>query len=481
MISSLLDEAEAQYGDRNAVRDGTGGWTYRELARAARTIAQSLADHGVLPGDRVLCLLPGGRLFTGVLFGALLRGAVVVPLTEDISDYQLRTLTEDAEPVVLVTDGGRRGFGIPVIEARSLLSGPESWAEPPVSPHSPALIIYTSGSTGTSKGIVCPHAAVVWVARAISSAVGYRDTDVIYVRIPVSFDYGLYQILLAALVGAEVAFPVGPLSAAELSAIRTCRATVVPVVPTLAAVLSKLAERDRRPTSVRLLTNTGAALIDTNAEQLRKAFPGAELICMYGMSECKRITIARPDEDLEFPATVGRELPGTRLYVVDGSRREVPTGELGEIISAGPHVMAGYWRAPDAQADVFVTAPDGARMAVRTGDYGYLDDDGRLFFVGRRDDIFKRRGWRTSCAEIEQAILDVPGTQQAACIPPGPDGTLVVWVVTDHQPVHLLREIKARLGAAKVPDRCVVVERLPLTTHGKIDKSALRATLDWTR
>lgn len=493
MIPSLLDEAEVRHGDRPAVRDGTGRWTYRDLALASRVVAHRLAERGIGPGQRVLTLLPGGRAFAALLFGALSRGAVVVPAAEDSSDYQLRTLIKDAEPDAVITGAGAgangadagpaAGSGVPVLSAWSLLDRPPArevtplppaGSRPPVPPDSPALMIYTSGSTGSPKGIVCPHDAVVWAARAIAGALGYRDTDVVHVRLPVTFDYGLYQLLLAALAGAEVVFPDRPLSAGELNLIRDHGATVVPVVPTLATVLSRLAARDRRPTSVRLLTNTGAALVGRDAERLRHAFPGAALICMYGMSECKRITIAAPDEDLGHPGTAGRALPGTRLFVVDADGRPLPAGALGEIVSAGPHVMAGYWRSPAAQAERFVAAPDGRGTAVRTGDYGHLDDAGRLYFVGRRDDIFKRRGWRTSCAEIEQAMLDVPGTRQAACVPPGPDGVLTVWAVTDRQPTEMLREIGARLGAARVPDRCVVVDQLPQTPNGKVDRAALR-------
>ena len=133
--------------------------------------------------------------------------------------------------------------------------------------------------------------------------------------------------------------------------------------------------------------------------------------------------------------------------------------------------MLGYWNR--TAADRFVSAPDGLGRAVRTGDYGYLDGEGRLYVLGRRDESFKRRGMRMNCQEVEMAAMDVPGVSQAACLPPGPDGVLAVWVVSEHEPRYILRELTARLGAVKVPDRCVMVKRLPQTQHGKIDKAAL--------
>ncbi|MFE6490792.1 class I adenylate-forming enzyme family protein [Streptomyces sp. NPDC057748] len=499
LVPSLLDRAVEHHGSRPAARDGSGAWTYRQLDRYSRAVASNLASLGIGTGARILSLLPGGRAFTALLYGALRQGAVVIPAAEDISDYQLRWLLADARPTLVVVPEDHAGRSVtcsvaPVVAASALLHADR--AAPPgflgtappaqddagrLGPDATALMIYTSGSTARPKGILCPHGTVVWAAHAVASTLGYRYDDIVYVRLPMSFDYGLYQILLCAVAGAEIVFPSEPMSAGELRAVRNSGATVLPLVPTLAAVLSRLAARDTRPTSLRLFSNTGAALVGPDAARLRSAFPNARLICMYGMSECKRITVARPDEDLTHPATVGRALPGTELFVVDEQGEVLPPGEVGQILSAGPHVMAGYWQAPDANAERFVPAPGGHGRAVATGDYGYLDHEGRLYFVGRRDDVFKRRGWRVSAQEIESAMLDIEGVEAAACVPPGPDGELTVWAVTGRTPRAVLRAVEERLGPAKVPDRCVVVDHLPQTPHGKIDKAALRRSAETTR
>lgn len=485
VVHSLLDEAVELHGEEVAVRDSSGAWTYQELRAHSSTVRGRLGALMVSQGSRVLCLLPGSREFTALLFGVLQQGAVLVPAVEASSKYQLQWLLTDVEPDLVVTTGDRLAnvqahTSVPVVTVSSLTErDPDivlgtGGAPPNVEPDSPALMIYTSGSTARPKGIVCSHGTVVWTARAIASSLGYCSDDVVYNRLPVSFDYGLYQVLLCTLAGAEVFFPDGPLSAGELQAIRRNNVTVLPLVPTLALFLSQLAARDNEPSSVRLITNTGAALVGADAARVRTAFPGAALICMYGMSECKRITIAWPDEDLLHPGTVGRALAGTRLFILDDAGRALPPYKTGQIISAGPHVMSGYWANLAGDQERFIEAPDGSGRAVRTGDYGYLDHDGRLYFVGRRDDIFKRRGWRTSSQEIEGAAMDVTGVEAAVCVPPGPDGQVLIWVVAMREPREILREIGERLGAAKVPDRCVVVPKLPLTPHGKIDRAALR-------
>lgn len=485
-VHDLLAHAAEVHRDRPSVRDRDGSWSYAELDGNARRAARWLDGLGLRRGMRLLCVLPGSRDFAALLFGAVSRGIIFVPVAEQTSEYQLRHLLADATPAAVVTTAGRvpeiAGLTSAPVLAPAYAGVPTAAAAigPVGAPDDPALLMYTSGTTARPKAIVCPHRAVVWATRAVAERVGYRPTDVVYCRVPVSFDYGLYQLFLAVLAGAEVVYPHEPTSARELVAIRTSGATVIPLVPTLALLLAQLGGRDRRPTSVRLLTNTGAALIGRDAERVRATFPGAALICMYGMSECKRISIAAPDEDLAFPGTVGRPLRGTRLFILGQDGQPVPRGGVGEIVVAGPHVMGGYWGSAAAaqQRERFVVAPDGEGRALRTGDFGRVDEDGRLYFHGRRDDLFKRRGWRVSCQEVESAASDVDGVEQAACLPPGPDGTFTIWTTGAASPQDVLFGIGARLGGAKTPDHCVPVERMPLTANGKIDKAVLRAGVD---
>ncbi|MFJ9424546.1 class I adenylate-forming enzyme family protein [Streptomyces sp. NPDC101249] len=476
----LADTARTRPG-RPAVRDHEGAWTYAELADQARRAAAWLDGLGAGHGERLLCALPGGRHFAALLFGALSRGVVVVPVAEDASAYQLRHLLDDARPAAVVAAPERVARIAPLtdvpVTAPDWAGTPPATDLPEVPPDHPAMLLYTSGTTARPKGIVCPHRAVVWAARAIAARVGYGPADIVHCRVPVSFDYGLYQLFLTVLAGAEVVYPPGRASARELVEIRRSGATVVPVVPTLGLLLAQLADRDRRPTAVRLLTNTGAALVGPDAARVRAAFPGAALICMYGMSECKRITVAEPDEDLTHPGTVGRPLPGTRLFLLGPDGEPVPPGATGEIVVAGPHVMDGYWgdEAAARQRERFVPAPDGAGRALRTGDFGRLDAQGRLYFQGRRDDLFKRRGLRLSCQEVESAALDVPGVAQAACLPPEPPGErLTLWITGTAEPDTVVEGVTARLGPAGRPDRCLTLSRLPLTPNGKIDRAALQ-------
>ncbi|NJQ01090.1 class I adenylate-forming enzyme family protein [Streptomyces zingiberis] len=481
-LAGLLEFAARAHAARSAVRTTDGNsLTWSELGLAGRRLSGALAAAGVGRGDRVIVSLAPGPGFATALLAVLRLGAVLVPARHSATAYELEWLVRDADPAVAVADGPAAGLieqtGVAVLRPADRYGEETSTpAAAPIEGTDPALLLYTSGSTGRPKGIVCPHAAVLFAVRAIADRVDYHSDDIVWNRLPFSFDYGLYQLFLCALAGAELVVPTAELSARELVQIRAARATVVPVVPALAHTLLRLALRDPEPTHVRLFTNTGAALRPARTAQLRTAFPGAGIVLMYGMSECKRITVAAPDEDLISPGSVGRALPGTRLFIVDSAARPLPPGETGEIVSAGPHVMDGYWHAPVETALRFRPSPDGQGKAVFTGDRGRLDHSGRLYFLGRDDDMFKHRGWRMSSTELEAVLSDIPGVEAAAALPPEPEGRLTVWAVTALTPGQVLDGVRERLGHERTPDRCIVLGRLPLTAHGKVDTSELRRT-----
>ncbi|GAA3017442.1 AMP-binding protein [Streptomyces lactacystinicus] len=485
----FLGAAAAARPDAPAVRDRYGAWTYAELDAAADSFARILAGHGIRPGDRVLARVGSGREFTALLFGAWRRGAVLVPVNPAMRAFHLGPVLADSAPSLIVAeaaereqaDGLRWPAGVPVAVVSELdLSGPADPAgrgEALVPADRLALLIYTSGSTAAPKAVACPHAQVVFAARAIARRLNYRPDDVVLTAVPLSFDYGLYQVLLSALAGAELLLS-GPEGHARLLGFaRDHGATVVPLVPSLGELLVRLASRDPRPTGVRLFTNTGAALNPPLIASLREAFPGAAVAPMYGTTECKRITVLEPDGDLARPGSVGRALPGTEVLTLDDDGRPLPPHEIGEIAVRGPHVMAGYWQAPEPTAQRFRVSPEDGRVTLRTGDYGWLDEDGHLYFQGRRDDLFKRRGSRMSTVEIEAAVLDIDGVREAALLAPEEDRDMVLFVVGEVTAEQVLGRLADRLEAAKVPDLCRVLPALPLTVNGKTDGKALRALL----
>ncbi|MCD9140486.1 AMP-binding protein [Streptomyces albireticuli] len=475
--------------DAPALRDGRVSWTYAELAAEAAAAGHWLERQGVVRGDRVVVQLPNTADLVALFHACARRGVTMVPLNPGMKEYALRQVLADCEPALAVTADENAGLlrgagaGVPVHalsgvrdEAAALRGLPEP--APAARPGDIGVLIYTSGSTAAPKGVVCPQERMAFAARAIQEELGYRADDVVYCRLPLSFDYGLFQILLSALAGAELVLAGAQPEVKLLNEIRECGATVFPVVPSLAAILLRLVARAPGDTRLRLFTNTGAALQQTTIAGLREDFPGARVVRMFGITECKRISIMPPDQERERPESVGRPLPGTRVEILGEDGGVLPPGEVGEITVTGPHVMAGYWRAPEITARTFRPDPATGGTRLHTGDYGHLDADGYLYFEGRRDDMFKRHGVRMSTVEIEAAAMDVPGVRAAAALVPSAGRDLTLCVAGDLTPQEIRRELAKRLEPAKVPADVRVLADVPLTLNGKSEKKQLIALLE---
>ncbi|HEY4457791.1 MAG TPA: AMP-binding protein, partial [Pseudonocardiaceae bacterium] len=339
-------------------------------------------------------------------------------------------------------------------------------------------IIYTSGSTATPKGVVSCHRQVVFVARAIQSRLGYRADDVVFCALPLSFDYGLYQVYLCVLAGACLVLADESDSGATLVAtLNRCQATVLPLVAPMAATLVALVARtSRAPAALRLITSSGASLDDALARGLRTLLPNAVLVGMFGLTECKRVTVGEPQELIAFPGSCGRALPDTEIYVIDDRGNRLPPGEVGELVVRGPHVMSGYWGDPLLTAARFPRDELG-EARLRTGDQCRIDADGRLYFVGRADDIYKQRGFRVSILEVEAAALRVPGVRAAAALPPENGGGAVLVVEGDLTPIALRVGMSQHIEDLTIPEECHVLRALPVGPNGKIDKRGLRTML----
>ncbi|MCD2116034.1 MULTISPECIES: class I adenylate-forming enzyme family protein [Rhodococcus] len=455
---ALLAVARTETPDAVALRtvDGTM-FSYDRLWDRTVEVAAQLARLGVGPGERVVVRMSATPDAVAVAFAVWGLGATYVPLHPQLTDTQLEGIVEDCRPV-LVVDGA--------------LTDPSDPLDPPhLVAHEPsalAALIYTSGSTAAPKGVRCPASAMEFGVHAIQQRLNYRADDTIALLSPLSFDYGLYQLLLAFSVGAQVVLADAARATEMLAVIRRIDVTVLPVVPPVAHMLYALLRRSGPACSVRMVTSTGADLSESRIAELREVLPCAAIVAMYGITECKRVTVAEPDLDRIRPGSVGRPLPGTAVTILDENGRPVEPGSVGQIVVSGPNVMDGYWEQPEMTTERFGRWPDGTAF-LRTGDYGYVDDDGYLYFRGRRDDIFKTKGVRASVTEIAAAVERVPGIREVVVIPPRGDRELAVVVTGSVSASDVVDDLHRRLEPQKVPGLCVVVDRMPLTANGKID------------
>ncbi len=482
LLHELLDAAAERSPDNAAITAAGVSTSYGELAAASRRAAGWLASMGVGRRDRVVIAIPTHPIHPALIYGVSRIGAVFVILHDQVVGHGLVHVIDDTEPALLICDDPAAhrlatARGIPVRTAETVERELDAAAavDPPA-PLSvdPVCLIYTSGSTGQPNAVVSTHAQVVFAAQAIQSQLRYRADDVVFSPLPLSFDYGLYQLFIAALGSSHV--HLGCSADAGLILLRRLRqsgATILPALPSLAAILARLLERYGGSVPLRLITNTGADMPTGTIDRLRSRLPDLQVQLMFGLTECKRVAIMPPDHDLDRPGSCGRPLPGTEVVVVDDDGAPLPSGAIGEMVVRGPHVMAGYWRRPNLTASRFRRV-DGLFTELRTGDYGFLDDDGYLYFCGRRDDIYKSRGFRVSAIEVEAAALRVAGVSSAAVLPPtGQHPDPVLFAVSDLPAGTLLERIREQIEHYKVPKICLLMEALPLNRNGKIDKAAL--------
>ena len=484
LLHELLDQAAAARLHVQAIGRRGSVMTFAELDAASRRIAAWLVEHGVARGDRVVLACANELLAPALIYGCSRAGAVFSLLSDAAPPGDVAHVLDDAEPAMLISDrieltrlADDRGIARASLHqlGAAAAEGPVVAALPTPIAVDPVCLIYTSGSTGMPKAVVSTHTQVVFAVTAIQSQLEYRADDVVYSALPLSFDYGMYQVFLATLAGARLelgsAADAGPQLLRQL---QLCQATVLPAVPSLAAGLARLLSRNgAQPPALRLLTNTGAAMPPEVLRALRQRIPGLRVQLMFGLTECKRAAIMPKDEDLKRPGSCGRALPGTEILTIDAAGRPTGVEEIGEIVVRGPNVMAGYWRRPELTAQRFRRI-EGLFSQLHTGDYGRLDEDGFLYFVGRTDDQYKEHGTRVTVTEVEAAAHRVPGVDSAAVLPPDADAQgATLFAVTDLAPHEVLGRLAGELDQLKAPRVCLTVDEIPLTPNGKTDRGAL--------
>ncbi|CAM3711447.1 AMP-binding protein [Nocardiopsis rhodophaea] len=482
LVPDLLRRPRTERGDHPAVIDADGTLSYRHLGALVDRAVGWLRLQGVTTGQRVVYVGGNDRAFLTLFYATLRVGAVFVPLHPELTDLQIGDIVDDCAATLAICPpaaGERAGRSVDAERSwREVQRTPADGFAAAAADDSVAMLIYTSGTTGRPKGVVCPHRQMVAAVEAIHSRLRYRADDVVLCRLPLSFDYGLYQALLCAHTGSTLVLAHRGQDVDLVRIIERYGVSVVPLVPSLAQILTLLRRKHRGPTRVRLFTNTGARPSRAVMSDLLNLFPGSAFASMYGMTECKRVSVLDPGEYAAHPESVGRPIPGDHVRIVDGGKRTLGPGEVGEIVVWGATVMDGYWRIPLDAQHRFVRRADGS-LELHSGDQGYLDEEGRLYFVGRDDDMFKRRGIRMGLTEIENAAEQLPGVTTAVALrPETEDGPLHLVVQSRLSPEDISAHLAARLDRARMPDQITRLDALPLTANGKPDRAAAKRLVE---
>jgi acyl-CoA ligase (AMP-forming) (exosortase A-associated) len=463
--------------------------------KALRTRVGQLATWAAClasPGARVATWAAKGELTCVLPLAAARAGLVHVPINPLLKRAQVAHILADCGATLLVgtqarldsLEAGDVPEGCSVVEEGAAIAASREVA--PMSPSQAdpaalAAILYTSGSTGRPKGVMLSHANLWLGAVSVAHYLDLQSDDVVLGVLPLSFDYGQNQLLSAWYAGAGVV-PLDYLTPRDV--IKACArhgVTTLAAVPPLWVQLVEQQWPVEAVASMRRLTNSGGALTVDLVRALRSLFPRARLFPMYGLTEAFRSTYLDPSLVDTHPTSMGKAIPFAEILVIGDDGRLTAASEEGELVHCGPLVAQGYWQDAARTAERFKPAPAASQYggtAVWSGDRVTRDEEGLLYFAGRRDAMIKSAGNRISPQEIEEAALATGLVAEAAAVGINDErlGQSVLLVVRGSgDDAALKAALKRDLPNFMQPHEVRWVERMPLNPNGKIDRAALQA------
>ena len=510
LLQNFLKRSAAGQPDKVALVCGAERFTYGQLETMANRLANGLRP-SVRRGDRVAIYLSNTVEAVVGIFAALKADAAFVVVSRTAKVEKVISILNNCQAAAVLVDARAVAQGI----GDKLLSGVPSLREivvcgsksanatnghgrchdfahfqanaPAAAPPCAnidldlACLIYTSGTTGESKGVMCDHSNVVFVAESIVTYLKNTSQDIVLNVLPLASSYGLYQLMASVCVGSTLvleesfAFP-----DLILERMAQERVTGFAAVPTIYAMLLGMDLTRYNLSSLRYLTNAGSGLPVEHVKRLRQALPQVPLYLMHGLTEVARTMYLPPEETDRRPGSSGKAIPGVELWVEDENGRRLGPGEIGELVVRGRNVMRGYWMAPELTANRFRPGPLAGERLCYSGDLFRTDEEGFFYFVSRKDDIIKSRGEKVAPREVENVLHALPGVREAAVIGV-PDPMLgqaikaiLVAPGASLTEAEVISHCKARLEYFMVPREVEFRNELPKTGSGKIRKIDLR-------
>ena len=469
----------ARAPERVAIRRGAETLTYGELAARVHAVARGLRARTGGARRPVALLLADGPEFLVAFLGAVQAGGIAAPLSPAWSAAERERALDLCRPAALVTDGRAAGLGPGWADLAALAGEPGGPVDLDAASSDLFYLGFTSGSTGAPKAVARSHRAWVLSFLAMSLEFGIGPGERVIVPGSLFFSFSLIAALHALAVGGTVVLPARDGVRGLLAALAEEEGTLY-ALPSLLAEAAALAERrGRRFPGVRRIICAGEKLRPETRRVAARAFPGAALYEYYGASELGYVTVLRPEDYAARPDSVGRPFVGSRVAVLDGAGRPVPPGAVGLLCARTEYGFAGYYGQPELDATV---EHHGWRTA---GDLARQDAEGFVYLVGRRDNMAVIRGENVYPEEVEAVLAGVPGVVRAAAVPLPPGAPTHLVAVLQVQgpppdPQAVLAACRRALAPRKVPRRVVVLEELPLTAAGKLDRARLAGLL-WRR
>ncbi|MEI2730732.1 MAG: acyl-CoA ligase (AMP-forming), exosortase A system-associated [Dermatophilaceae bacterium] len=522
-LHELLDERVARDGNAPALTYRSQTWSYADLHAQVSCLSVGLRRLGVGREDRVAVFLEKRLETVATIFGTSAAGGAFVPVNPLLRAAQVAYILADCDVRVLVTSSERLALlrdelgGCPTLDHVVLVPSGSATSRPGAADEAEAAyqvhgwheafpteaaaypiprpldldlgaILYTSGSTGKPKGVMLSHRNLIVGAESVSEYLGNGASDVILAALPLSFDAGLSQVTTAFSVGAHVVLMNYLL---PRDVVRLCAKHQVTGLTCVPPLWIQIAAQDWPAAAserMRYFANTGGRMPRTTLDRLRECFPQAKPYLMYGLTEAFRSTYLDPAQVDVRPGSIGKAIPNAEILVVRPDGTPCLPGEEGELVHRGALVALGYWNDANRTSERFRPVPRAVlgnrtpELAVWSGDTVVADDEGYLFFVGRKDEMIKTSGYRVSPTEVEEVAYDTGLVSDAVAVgvddpalgqrivlfaAPKAGGGLDVDVV--------LATMRRQMPLYMVPSQVVVREKLPRSPNGKFDRNLLRS------
>ncbi len=516
LLHQTLEQSAKRSPESLAVSLKNINLTYQQLNTATLTLAHALLGIHLKPQQRVAIYLPK-QIETVTSFYAISQaGGVFVPVNPVLKARQVSYILKDCNVQILITSTNRlQGLATQLLNCPDLhtiilidQTSPDTelypeqrllnWQEflsyanqqimPTLIDTSMVAILYTSGSTGKPKGVILSHRNIVTGAESVSDYLKITADDKLLAVLPFSFDYGLNQLTSALLKGASCVLLDYLLPRDVLKALEKHQITGLAAVPPLWAQLAKLNWPETINQHLRYLTNSGGKMPKSILNLILSKTPKSQFYLMYGLTEAFRSTYLPPEQLNSHPDSMGKAIPNAEILVVREDGSLCAANEPGELVHCGSLVAMGYWNDPEKTAEYFKPTPNQlnelplTEIAVWSGDQVTRDEQGYLYFVGRKDDMLKTSGYRVSPTEIEEVIYDSGQIKEAVAIGI-PHETLgqkiIVIISTEHidtfNESELLNLCKTQLANFMIPEKIIALTELPKNPNGKIDRKALVA------
>ncbi|HSG79665.1 MAG TPA: amino acid adenylation domain-containing protein [Acidimicrobiia bacterium] len=510
-LTAALAQTASLGPDRPAVRCNGEELTYAALHERSSRLAWTLEQHGVERGDRVGLLMNKGLESVVAVYGIMRAGAAYVPLDPFAPAQRAAEIMSDCGIRVLVTKPGNERRIRPLVGQvdldtviglepsddlgvtcvpwdRVLDTTDDRIPDTRVSAEDLAYILYTSGSTGTPKGIMHSHASAMSFARWAAEEFSLTPEDRVTSHAPLHFDLSTFDLYSTMLAGGTVVIVPESVAMFPASHSQLLQDESITVSYTVPFALMQLMERgaiDARDLSaLRAVVFAGEVFPTKHLRALMERWPEKRFSNLFGPTETNVCTFYHVPEppSTDDPIPIGVVCPTDEALIVDRDDRPVPKGEVGELLVGGGTVMRGYWGGPDMDDSSFVHLSSGGpkRRFYRTGDLVAEGPDGNLRYLGRKDRQVKTRGFRVELDEVEVALLSHEAVAEAASyvVPDGAGSSLIEAAVvlersTMSDEASLMSHVAAQLPSYAVPSAIHVVESLPRTSTGKIDRQTV--------